>query len=46
VGIAEQLREYVEYLRLDADHVTRGAQLVAMGVEDKRVEAPYAGFKR
>jgi hypothetical protein len=44
VGIADQLREYVEHLRLDADHLTGGAQLVALGVEDKGVEAPHAGF--
>src|SRR5215204_3132114 len=44
VGITNQLGEDVEHLGLDADHVTCGAQLVALGVEDKAVEAPHAGF--
>jgi hypothetical protein len=46
VGIADQLREYVEHLRLDADHLIAGAQFVALRVEDKSVEAPHPGFCR
>jgi hypothetical protein len=46
VGIADQLREHVEHLRLDTDHVIAGAQFVALRVEDKGVEAPHAGFCR
>jgi hypothetical protein len=44
VGVADQLREHVEHLRLDPDHVVAGAQLVALRVEDEVVEAPHAGF--
>jgi hypothetical protein len=46
VRIADQICDHVEHLRFDADHLTRGPQLIALGVEDKGVEAPYAGFWR
>ena len=44
LAVADELRQDVEHLRLDTNHLVTVAQFVALGVEDESVEAPHAGL--
>jgi hypothetical protein len=40
--IANELRQHIEHLRLDADHVVAEPQFKALGVQHEPFETPHA----